>query len=231
MQARPAYGEETMLDLDQTLNSHPVHIARRTLLSALMLTGVALGLLAIFGELAEDVTLKQNFAWDTSLMLIIHQLVNPGLTAIMSFVTQFGESIAIVLAIGLALWFWWRRQSIDAATLLISFTGGMALSTIFKLALARLRPALFPPLVIEHSYSFPSGHSVAVVALYSLLAGMLWQHHQRGSAVVLGALIVIVDFSRVYLGVHYPSDVLGGFALGTLWLMIVLAARTQARRT
>jgi len=80
---------------------------------------------------------------------------------------------------------------------------------------------VFPPLTTETSYSFPSGHAMAAVAVYGVLALLLWQRGKRGWAVLAGAWVPLVAISRVYLGVHYPSDVLASLALGTIWLIIV----------
>ena len=232
---------ETSSDHDRTSNrrsdSRQWSPFRRPLLTWSLFVLATLGLLAIFAELAEDIASKQNFAWDAPLMQAIHQLVNPGLTAVMDAVTEFGESIAIVIVVGLVLWFWWRKQLIDAVTLFACFAGGMALSNLFKLVLARPRPTLFPPLIVESGYSFPSGHSIAAVALYGLLAILLWRRQQHGWAIFFALWIPLIDLSRIYLSVHYPSDVLGGFALGSLWVLIVFAARAayehrlQIRRT
>lgn len=186
---------------------------------------VVLALVAIFTDLAEDVWFREGFSWDAPLILALHHIGRPWLDAVMRIVTQTGEGGAIALVIVVAVWFLWRRQALNAATIVISFAGAAALNTVLKLLLARPRPALFPPLVAESGFSFPSGHVTASVALYGLLAVFLWRQRHRAWAVISGAWVLAVAVSRIYLGVHYPSDALGSLTFATLWLLVVLAIR------
>jgi membrane-associated phospholipid phosphatase len=101
------------------------------------------------------------------------------------------------------------------------------LNSLLKLLFARPRPNVFPPLMAETSYSFPSGHTMSAVAVYGLLALLLWQRGQYAWALLPGLWVPLVALSRVYLGVHYPSDVLASLALGTIWLVIVWFTQTR----
>ncbi len=109
---------------------------------------------------------------------------------------------------------------------IVSFVGTFLLNSLLKFIFARPRPDLFPPLVVEHSYSFPSGHTMSAIAYFGLLALVLWQRGRRGWAVLAGLWVPLVALSRVYLGAHYPSDVLASLAIGTIWLVIVWFAYT-----
>lgn len=202
----------------------------RRLAMALAVIVMVAGSAAAFTELAEDIWRRQTFAWDVPFMLAVHQYSRPWLDVTMWGITQSGQSIAIVLVVMLAAWFWWRQQRLNAATLLGGFAGAVGLNTVLKFEFGRPRPNVFPPLVVEHSYSFPSGHAVAAMALYGMLAVILWRQRHRSWAVLLGAWILVVGLSRVYLGVHYPSDVLGGWSLGVLWLFAVFAIRDGYER-
>jgi undecaprenyl-diphosphatase len=115
-------------------------------------------------------------------------------------------------------------KRLSAAMLVVSFAGGMALNGLLKLGFARPRPDLVAHLVEVHTASFPSGHAmlsaVCYLTLGALLAGVAKQ--RRFKAYILGVavgLTVLVGFSRVYLGVHWPTDVLGGWCLGAAWAM------------
>ncbi len=192
---------------------------------------VVLALGASFTELAEDVWFREGFVWDAPLILALHQLSQPWLDTAMRIITQTGEGGAIALALVLGGWFLWRRRRLDAATVVISFVGAAAINTVLKLLLARPRPALFPPLVAESGFSFPSGHVTAAVAVYGLLAVFLWWQRHRAWAIASGAWVLVVAVSRIYLGVHYPSDTLGSLTFATLWLLMVFAVRAwYARR-
>jgi len=115
-------------------------------------------------------------------------------------------------------------KRLSAAMLVVSFAGGMVLNGLLKLGFARPRPDLVAHLVEVHTASFPSGHAmlsaVCYLTLGALLAGVAQQ--RRFKAYILGVavgLTVLVGFSRVYLGVHWPTDVLGGWCLGAAWAM------------
>lgn len=78
------------------------------------------------------------------------------------------------------------------------------------------------PLVTVHSYSFPSGHTITAVALYGFIAYLFWMQSHRMLAMFTSIWAGLIAFSRIYLGVHYPSDVLGAIAVGGIWLQLVL---------
>jgi membrane-associated phospholipid phosphatase len=194
-----------------------------------LLSGWLLSLILVFGaaftflELAEDVWLKEGFSWDVPLMRDIHRLSTPWLDTLMKSITLTASGAVIVLVVAVVVWLWHgRRQRVEALTISTALIGSVIINTILKLIFARPRPEVFPPLTVEHSYSFPSGHTSTAIAFYGLLAVLLWRAHHRGWALLSGGWVLAVAFSRVYLGVHYPSDVLGSLTLGVVWLFAVL---------
>lgn len=186
-----------------------------------------LGLLATFTELAEDVLFREGFTWDKPIILAIHQFGNPTFDVIMWVVTQFGEAGAIAVTILAAAWFFRKHKPVDAYAIAISFIGAAALNTLLKFLLTRPRPALFPPLVVESGFSFPSGHVTASIAAYGFLAVLLWRSRRYGWAIASATLPPLVALSRIYLGVHYPSDTLGLLAFALLWLIVVFSIRDK----
>jgi membrane-associated phospholipid phosphatase len=188
------------------------------------------GLVAVFTDLAEDVWFREGFTWDKPIILAIHQFSNPILDNLMRVVTQVGEAGAIAVVILAASYFAWRHSSVDALAILIGFGGAAALNTMLKFLLTRPRPALFPPLVAESGFSFPSGHVTVSVAVFGYLAVLLWRGRHFGWAILSGALIPIVAISRIYLGVHYPSDTLGSLIFASLWLIVVFSVRDRHLR-
>lgn len=164
--------------------AHPIF---RLLSRWLFCLTVVVGAAAVFLELAEDVWLKEGFSWDVPLMLDIHRLSTPWLDTIMKGITLTSSGVAIILAAGLAVWLWrWQQQPLNALTLVVTISGAVVINTLLKSLFARPRPAVFPPLTVEHSYSFPSGHTSAAVAFYGLLAVLLWRAHHRGWAILSG---------------------------------------------
>ena len=178
-------------------------------------------LIVVFAKLAEDVWFQEGFSWDAPIILAIHSLGNPTLDTFMRFVTQTGETGAIAIVILLAGWFVWKHRRVESLSVLIVFGGAVAINSLLKLLFARPRPNLFPPLVLESGFSFPSGHVTASVAVYGFLAIVLWQNKHYGWALLSSAWIFMVAISRIYLGVHYPSDTIAAIAFTSLWLIVV----------
>ena len=176
----------------------------------------------LFYELAVGIKLEEGFAWDESVMLAVHSLSRPWLDTLFTAITHTADIwILIPLAITVVV-LWRRSEKTTAALVVTSLAAGFILSTLFKVQYARPRPDVFPPLVVEHSYSFPSGHTMAAVSFYGLLAILLWQRGHRLLAVVAALWVLLVAFSRVYLGAHYPSDVLASLALGIILLFMIM---------
>lgn len=154
-----------------------------------------------------------------------------GITVLGNFVTLL---VITLLAVGI---FWRRRERADAAFVGLAFLGAQVLSTGMKLGFRRERPFFPDPLATESTYSFPSGHALVSLAVYGSLGLVLARRLQtRGQRlVVLGltaALVAAIGFSRLYLGVHFLSDVLAGYAAGVAWLaLLYVALETRSRYT
>ena len=211
-----------MISITKIKQSRPVQWFSQYMLG---LTAVIL-LTVIFASLAEDVWSREGFAWDAPIILGIHSLSNPTLDLVMKLVTQTGNAGAAALAFALTGWFVWKQRKVDTFSILSAFIGGVGVNALLKLIFARPRPHLFPPLVVETDFSFPSGHVTASVAVYGFIAFLLWQNRHRFWAVLSALWVLVVAFSRIYLGVHYPSDTLAAMAFTTLWLIGMLYARS-----
>lgn len=191
---------------------------------------VVVFLVVIVAGLAEDVWFREVFSWDAPIILGIHSLSNPTLDTVMKLVTQTGNAGAIALVLALAGWFYWKHRKVDAISILGAFGGAVGINALLKLVFARPRPHLFPPLVVETDFSFPSGHVTAAVALYGFIAFLLWQNRHYIWAALSAVWIFVIAISRIYLGVHYPSDTLAAMAFTSLWLIGVLYARNAYLR-
>jgi len=197
---------------------------RRTILARhrplLALFAGILAPLVVFGSLAEDVWAREGFAWDLPLLRLVHARATPTRDTLMLFFTRVGAPLPLIAFVGVILLALLVRRRWHAAAFFALAVGGAAgLNAVAKLLFQRARPALWPSLVTETNYSFPSGHamgSLAVVAaLILLLRGTRW----RWPLVALGGLFVAaVGLSRVYLGVHYPSDILAGWCASLAWV-------------
>lgn len=145
-----------------------------------------------------------------------------------------GPTLMWLFGVSGLVWLLWRRHRAEAAWIAVSLIGATLISNSLKYVIGRPRPALVPHLVHVNNASFPSGHSLVSAALYLTLALMLAEDAKswtaRGAIVGFGALLVLlIGCSRVYLGVHWPSDVLGGWSFGTAWALAVFAANRWLR--
>ena len=197
--------------------------------SGLLLLGALLAAvvsLFLFGWLAEEMLEGDTQKFDMAVRNAIHQHAAPALTRLMqafSFLGSVGTvSVLCVVILGAFLYF---HRSRLAALLGITMVGMGALDEALKLAFRRPRPvAFFGP--TPNSYSFPSGHAFGSVCFYGVLAAIL-AARVRGTAAkwsvwtIAILLMAMIGFSRIYLGVHYPSDVIAGYCAGAVWVAAV----------
>lgn len=191
----------------------------------IFLAALAVLPLAIFLELGEDVWFRESFAWDIPLILKIHAYSQPWLNVLMRVTSETSGDYAVLGVVALAVWLWRRSHRIDALLVFFSFGGSVVFNSLLKFIFSRPRPTIIPQLIVESSYSFPSGHTIAAVALYGLLAVWLWQQRRWLLATICTLWPLMVALSRVYLGVHYPSDVLASLCVGILWVMAIEITR------
>jgi membrane-associated phospholipid phosphatase len=177
----------------------------------------------LLGWLCQEVWQKKSWPLDTSLLLNIHQWENPILDRIMLSITSLADPGFVVIIVVLSSgWLLWRRQFTEIKILLLACLGALVLNQGMKLFFTRPRPVLWPSLLHETSFGFPSGHALGSIVLYGLLAHFYAIHHpHQAKKIYLWAVVLIssIGFSRLYLGVHYPTDVLAGYLTGWLWLI------------
>ncbi len=183
----------------------------------------------IFFKLADDVWFREGFRWDAPVMLAIHRFSSPPLDALVMALTTTGGRLLPLVFLGVGMVLWRQKRKTELVALGVSTGGSFILNTVLKAIFERPRPTVFPPLTVETTFSFPSGHAMIAVAFYGLLAVFLWQWRQRGLAAFSAGWIFVIAFSRIYLGVHYPSDVLGALAVGLFWLIVVVWAYRSFR--
>ena len=181
-----------------------------------------LGSTILFLELAEDVGLQEGFGWDVPLILAIRRYQTPLVTGVMLVVTELGAWLAVASALAVVVWLWQRDRRLDVLALVASLAGATLIQTVLKALFGRLRPDVLPPLVQAPGFSFPSGHTITAAALYGAIAVFLWPAGKRALAALSVLVVPLVALSRIYLGVHFPSDVLASMALAVMWLVVVL---------
>lgn len=198
------------------------YIDRRFITATSSLLGCFLLLLSL-GWLCQEILEKETFRWDTALLLGLHQWASPTLDTVMLSITRLGDPDFVVVIVAMSLgWLLWQRQRLKAGTLLIVCLGTLLLNQGMKLAFARPRPILWQRLIEETSYGFPSGHALGSLVLYGFMGYVLadrYPQHARSIYSISVGLVVLIGFSRLYLGVHYPTDIFAGYAVGFLWLI------------
>jgi undecaprenyl-diphosphatase len=150
---------------------------------------------------------------------------HPALIAVARIFTALGEPTVLVTAgVILASWLWFRGRGRFALSLLLVILVGRGLSEVQKYWIARARPDFEPHLVVVKTPSFPSGHATSSMIFYLTLALALAPKGHWRRISVAGAILfsLLIGTSRVMLGVHWPSDVIGGWSFGMLWVMLTL---------
>ncbi|MGY2893241.1 phosphatase PAP2 family protein [Deinococcus sp. UYEF24] len=174
--------------------------------------------LFLLGKIAEDVHEKEVFGWEAPLMVAFRYHAPQWFRGVADVFSTVGSArVMLPFCALLAVWLWFRSHSV-ARYFLISVMGAALLNVALKLVFARARPQVIPWLWEEGDASFPSGHASMAAALAVTLTALLWRTPYRWMSAVLGVVYVaLMGVSRVYLGVHYPTDVLAGWALGLAW--------------
>ena len=193
-------------------------------------------LMWLLAEFHEEIAEPYLSGLDASLMTMVHGWTAPWLTTVMetfTFVGSAGTLVPVVAA--LVIGFWLRREWSDGVMLIVAIGGAGLLMLGLKLHFRRVRPDVPWALVHEHSFSFPSGHSILAVVMYGVLTYLLWARVRQKrwrTAIIVAALgfIACIGLSRVYLGVHYPTDVAAGYFVGLVWLGVVIASDWDYQR-
>jgi undecaprenyl-diphosphatase len=213
------------------MQQQPTTFVRRYLgrlpLRMVLLLLLFIGAIALFAKITHDVIWEQEQAFDESVFAWVADWRNPGLTEFMKAVTfcasatflQIGYAVLVVIYLFRKNW---KRVGEIAAVGL----GGRVLNYSMKLFFQRPRPPepLVGPL---DTFSYPSGHATSGFLFYGLLAYLVWKTGlPKALRLVLVSLLLafalLIGFSRVYLRVHYPSDVIAGFCIGVAWLLLTI---------
>lgn len=187
----------------------------------LVLVGFIILTIAIVA-LIDEVRDGSTLAYDTAVLRAVNAQSTPALDVFMRAVTDFGSiGVAAVAVIG-AIFFTVKRHTYRALFLALAVGGAAIISLVLKLVFERPRPDLWEQLITEASFAFPSGHAMASSSLALSAVFLFWGTAYRWWVVVAAtAYTLIIGISRLYLGVHYPTDVLAGWLMSTAWVSLV----------
>jgi membrane-associated phospholipid phosphatase len=178
----------------------------------------------VFGALAEEVA-EGDTGLDNRIADELHEHATRPLTEFFEAVTTLGNGIVLAGVAAIAAYLLARRRYYAEAVLMVlAYVGAEVLSYSLKLAFRRDRPFFTDPLATVSTYSFPSGHATVSVAVYGALSLVLLRRltgpARLGCLAAAVLLVSLIGFSRLYLGVHFLSDVLAGFSVGLAWLAL-----------
>ena len=167
--------------------------------------------------------LLHKYNLDTSILLAIQKLHTPLFDRIMLGITSLGDpAVLLLVSLGLGFGLQYHNRRSQATTLGIVAIGAIGLNCLLKLLFGRARPALWDRIIHVGLHSFPSGHAMVSIVIYGFIGYILAKQFPqwRGRIFALTfVLIVAIGFSRLYLGVHWPTDVVAGYAAGLVWLI------------
>jgi len=184
----------------------------------LVFAGVLLPLWG-FGELAEDVHESVSFPFDEPILQFAHQLARDGFDRTFLLVSKLGYGWGVVPAdVVLVLVLVALRKFREGLFAAVALAGSALLNVGAKHLFGRARPTLWESIAPETTFSFPSGHAMGSMTFAAVLALLAWPTRWRWWVIVpLAVFVVMVGLSRVYLGVHYPSDILAGWTAALAW--------------
>ena len=202
-------------------------ITQRLGLAWIIGLGGAVAAIVFLAWLAGEVIEGDTRHFDDWAATKLHSHASPFLTSLMSGITLLGAT-RVLIGLGAIVVFGflfanWRR---DAVLFLVTMGGAALLNRVLKLSFQRQRPQPYFDIVAPSSYSFPSGHALLSFCFYGVIAIIVAAHLKRQSQrtivwTVVAVLVLLVGISRIYLGVHYASDVIAGFTAAFIWLVAV----------
>lgn len=180
-----------------------------------------LGIL-IFLLIAEDVAGKERLLLDTSIYGLVSNYITPGITKMFRFITRFG-SVEVIFPLWILTTICIQNKR-ETYFSIFNMVNIVALNQLLKIIFERSRPIGYR-LAEASGFSFPSGHSMCSVAFYGFIIFLIFEsslpkYFKVTTIPILSFLIIAIGISRIYLGVHYPSDVIAGFGLAISYLII-----------
>ncbi len=174
----------------------------------------------VFAQLADEVHELEQFVFDDVILLHAHAYARPTLDAFFVVVSKLGYQGVIALDVLVVLVLLGFRRWREATFAAVAFMGSALLNLGTKQFFQRDRPTLWESISPEDTFSFPSGHAMGSMTLAMVLVLLAWHTRWRWPMTLLAAtFVLLVGYSRVYLGVHYPSDILAGWMAATAWVV------------
>jgi undecaprenyl-diphosphatase len=184
----------------------------------------------VFLKIAGEILERQPIGIDISILHWIHSTASPSLDSIFLFITTLGNvEYVLPITVLLILFLVYKKQRLNALIVTFGMGGAAAANFVLKLLFHRDRPAFWHSLITETGYSFPSGHAMLSSALILCVIAIVWNTKWRIFSIVVGAIVVgLIGYSRLYMGVHYPTDIVAGWSVSAAWIAVVLVVTKVA---
>ena len=201
-----------------------VHGRIASLIATVGTVGLVSCLIIIYvvAQISDEVLDQEAFAFDKTVLLWIHSFANPTLDIVMRSITRLNDPSTVVVIAGLVFSvLLWRRYYAEAQIFVINCLGGVVLSYGLKSVFRKIRPNLWQSAIEDLSFSYPSGHALGSTVLYGFIAYLIASRYPQFSLLIYTTVVCLIGsigLSRLYLGVHWPTDIIGGYGIGFLWL-------------
>ncbi len=214
---------------------------RKTIWTWLIL-GIAALLLGFFVKLTFEIAYEgpngdhELATIDRAMLQFVANFRTPTVTAMAVDLTALGSTVVLtIFSIASAILLWMKRDRLGSLQLLVGSMGAGVFTKMLKTFFERKRPGIVPHLVDVHGFSYPSGHSLSATAIYLAAALVACRYFRSRSErtvlfLICGILISAIGFSRIYLGVHYPSDVVAGISFGAAWAFFLAVGMAKLNR-
>lgn len=187
----------------------------------------------IFLAMVYDSDFVENI--DLQLIRNIQGLEHPTFTFIMKFFSYIGDTVRVIVISIIIVLILYKvfHQRIEIILFIIILVGSVILNVLLKYFFQRERPNFYR-MIIQDGYSFPSGHAMAALSLYGIITFLLWRHIPKESGRIIlictsTLFITLIGISRIYLGVHYPSDIVGAYLISGSWLLLTIWGFIQVK--
>jgi undecaprenyl-diphosphatase len=182
----------------------------------------------VFSFLAYTISAKEILQFDTAIITFIQGVESPGLTAVMKILSIIGDTPVVIILSLVVLFFLYKvlKHRSELVLFVVALSGSAILNLLLKYFFQRTRPEIHRLVEIE-GYSFPSGHAMNACTVYTIIAFLLWHNIAtktgRTILIILSTIMILsIGISRIYLGVHYPSDIFGGYLASGFWITIAI---------
>ena len=216
----PKLSRELILALPSRVREHLLPLLLTIRVAGFLLAALGLWL---FSAIADEILDKESFTFDKEILLTLRELHTPVLDKVMLGFTFLGEPvILLIVCLVIGTWLLIRGQRSQATILIIAAGGAVALNNLLKVLFGRARPMLWERVVDVGQYSFPSGHAMISMVIFGTIGYLLSSKFPLWRIGIISLTILLVTgigLSRLYLGVHWPTDIVAGYAAGLVWLI------------